>query len=64
MCILQASTCVCRQTSSGCHGDAGTLVMMMKELERSRHVKEVEVGRWMRLQYETQNGSGHGRPTI
>ncbi|WAQ95473.1 hypothetical protein MAR_028163 [Mya arenaria] len=40
-------------------GDPGTLVQLMKELERTRHVREVEVGRWMRLQHEAQNGTTH-----
>ncbi|WAQ95491.1 CPMD8-like protein [Mya arenaria] len=40
-------------------GDPGTLVQLMKELERTRHVREVEVGRWMRLQHEVQNGTTH-----
>lgn len=39
--------------------DPGTLVMIMKELEKSQHVREVEVGRWLRIQHEIHQGTGH-----
>ncbi|KAL4240103.1 hypothetical protein ACF0H5_000897 [Mactra antiquata] len=47
------------QQQAGGNVDAGTLVMMMKELEKSQHVREVEVGRWLRVQHEIHYGSGH-----
>ncbi|KAH3871563.1 uncharacterized protein LOC127868525 [Dreissena polymorpha] len=47
------------QLTSGKSFDAGSLVLMMKELEKSRHVRELEVGRWMRVQHEAQSGSTH-----
>ncbi|XP_053392841.1 uncharacterized protein LOC123564258 isoform X1 [Mercenaria mercenaria] len=45
--------------TAGRNLDSGTLVMLMKELEKSQHVREVEIGRWLRIQYEIHHGTGH-----
>lgn len=54
---------VFRQTA-GRNLDSGSLVMLMKELEKTQHVREVEVGRWLRIQHEIHHGTGHGLSDI